>query len=70
MFKMAQSSIKKVRINAVFLKESDAWLKALPIASLGTISDNETFCAPRTYKSGSSVEVNRIHGLKTDLVQV
>lgn len=33
----------KARLKAVMIKESGAWLNALPVASLGTLLDNESF---------------------------
>jgi len=65
----------KARLLAVSSTESGAWLNALPVASLGTLLDNESFriavglrlgspiCAKHFCKCGSTVDEQGLHGL-------
>lgn len=71
----ATNNESKARLLAVSSPESGAWLNALPVASLGTLLDNESFriaiglrlgspvCAKHHCKCGSVVNEEGLHGL-------
>ncbi|CAG9816014.1 unnamed protein product [Phaedon cochleariae] len=71
----ATSSTEKDRLNAVSVKESGAWLNALPVAALRTPLDDDSFrvaiglrlgldiCTPHEYICGSGVDEKETHGL-------
>ncbi|XP_074042889.1 uncharacterized protein [Leptinotarsa decemlineata] len=55
---LAKSPIDKARIKAVWSKHAGAWLDALPVTSLGTLLDNESFRVAVGLRLGSNISVH------------
>ena len=67
--------VSRVRLLATAQKESGAWLNALPVSSLGTLLDSESFrvaialrvgadvCIPHSCRCGGRMDSRGLHGL-------
>lgn len=75
LFESANTKIDRARLNAVSSPNSSDWLKALPVATLGTLLDDFSFkiavglrlgcpiCVPHLCVCGNQVDDLGIHGL-------
>ena len=74
--------VSRARLLATTQKESGSWLNALPVPSLGTLLDSESFriaialrvgadiCIPHSCRCGRMMKSEGLHGLSCRLAQV
>ena len=72
---LGADQVSRARLMATAQKESVAWLNALPVSSLGTLLDSESFrvaialsvgagvCIPHSCRCGEGIDSRGLHGL-------